>query len=350
MKQTSRSRVHSTLLALAALASFAASAQADGRLEINQASVDLGGGFPFNISASGSYVLTSDLDVPANTDAITLTANDVKIDLNGFTIASTFDCSSGSCGAGVGAGIRSTSVAFGRHSVVRNGTVRGFASNCVGLGNGGRIEALSVRDCGRIGISASSGGVVVGNTVSETGQEGLFVLNSSYSQNAISEAGLGGGGHFAITGGAAAGGNYCADGSCSRDGKKMFYKTKEPHNGAQALAACDLGYHMASLWEIFETSALHYDRARGFSDSDSQGGPPTFDSGWVRTGLPTNIFGSTSGSANCSLWTSSAAGEDGSVVFLSSNWNLVDGRLVQPWVAGTNECSSGVTLVWCVQD
>ena len=318
----------------------------DGRIEINQAIVDLGGGFPFNISAPGSYVLTSDLDVPANTDAITLATNDVKIDLNGFTIASTFDCSSGSCGAGVGAGLRSTSVAFGRHSVVRNGTVRGFASNCVGLGPGGRIEALSVRDCGRIGISAPSGGVVVGNAVSETGQQGLFVLNSSYSQNAVSETGLGGGGHFAITGGAATGGNYCADGSCSRDGSRMFYQTKEPHDGAQALTACDPGFHMASLWEIRDPSNLFYFASLGQTSADSGMGPPADRFGWVRTGVEAMV----TNLPNCQAWQSNSGFDVGTVVKLPPTWNTTEPYVsIRPWESGSAFCIGGLP-VWCVSD
>ena len=43
---------------------------------------------PFTISASGSYYLTKNLTVTAG-DAITITADNVSLDLNGFAISST---------------------------------------------------------------------------------------------------------------------------------------------------------------------------------------------------------------------------------------------------------------------
>ena len=46
-----------------------------------------------------------------------------------------------------------------------------------------------------------------------------------------------------------------------RDTRKSFYLTKTSHNGSQVLTACAEGYHMASLWEIFDTSNLRYDTA-----------------------------------------------------------------------------------------
>ncbi len=44
--------------------------------------------FPYNITAPGSYYLTQNLNVTAG-DAITITASQVTLDLNGFTISST---------------------------------------------------------------------------------------------------------------------------------------------------------------------------------------------------------------------------------------------------------------------
>src|SRR6266851_1180042 len=43
---------------------------------------------PYSISSPGSYYLTSNLSV-TNGDAITITANQVTLDLNGFTLSST---------------------------------------------------------------------------------------------------------------------------------------------------------------------------------------------------------------------------------------------------------------------
>jgi hypothetical protein len=60
----------------------------DGTIEINQAKVMANGGFPYVISASGSYRLSGGLTVPASTDGINVTAAKVAIDLNGFLGAS----------------------------------------------------------------------------------------------------------------------------------------------------------------------------------------------------------------------------------------------------------------------
>ena len=75
---------------------------------------------------------------------------------------------------------------------------------------------------------------------------------------------------------------------------RKFYLTKtEDYTGSQALSACASGYHMASLWEIFDTSNLRYDTALGASSTDSGSGPPVavyfglghFEGdGWIRTG------------------------------------------------------------------
>jgi hypothetical protein len=63
----------------------------DGVVLINRSSALAGNvtpgdtpGFPVTISVSGRYRLSGNLTVPANTDAIDITANNVTIDLNGF--------------------------------------------------------------------------------------------------------------------------------------------------------------------------------------------------------------------------------------------------------------------------
>ncbi len=58
----------------------------DGVIEINQAAVNAAGGFPFVINTPGSYRLTGNLTVPAETTAIQIAASQVTLDLNGFAI------------------------------------------------------------------------------------------------------------------------------------------------------------------------------------------------------------------------------------------------------------------------
>ena len=113
------------VVASLALAVFPAAA-VDGEILINQAGVNAGGitpgdtaGFPATLSRPGRYKLTSNLVVPSGADGIILTANNVTIDLNGFTIRSNPPGStqSGIWSLGGGDGLR-----------VMNGTMTGFGS------------------------------------------------------------------------------------------------------------------------------------------------------------------------------------------------------------------------------
>src|SRR5882724_6466568 len=93
----------------------------DGVVLINQAAALAGNvtpgdmpGFPVTISAPGSYRLSGNLTVPnANTTAIELTADNVSIDLNGFSNIGPVVCSGvpvTSCGpTGTGSGINTKS-------------------------------------------------------------------------------------------------------------------------------------------------------------------------------------------------------------------------------------------------
>lgn len=103
-------------------------------VRINQASVQDAGGFPFKITAPGSYKLIGDLVVPANTSGILIQANDVTLDLNGFTISGPIVCDfqGNNCTPtptretdGVQAILGPQSNIFG--VTIRNGHIRGFS-------------------------------------------------------------------------------------------------------------------------------------------------------------------------------------------------------------------------------
>src|SRR5262245_64219724 len=64
----------------------------DETVLINQTSVQDAGGFPFKITAPGSYKLTGNLVVPVGTDGIQIQALDVTLDLNGFSITGGITC------------------------------------------------------------------------------------------------------------------------------------------------------------------------------------------------------------------------------------------------------------------
>ncbi|HEY6184785.1 MAG TPA: hypothetical protein VIW67_21255 [Terriglobales bacterium] len=58
----------------------------DGVVLINQSTVMAAGGFPYIISQPGSYKLTGKLTVPAGVNGVAISASNVTLDLNGFSI------------------------------------------------------------------------------------------------------------------------------------------------------------------------------------------------------------------------------------------------------------------------
>ncbi len=133
--------------------------------------------FPIVISTPGSYRLKSNLTVPdANTTAISITADNVTLDLNGFSILGPTVCSGSpvtSCApTGTGSGI----VGTGSNIAVRNGTVRGVGYRGIELmfTQGAVVDALRVRDNGSVGISLGDQCRAAGNTVTRNGSAGII--------------------------------------------------------------------------------------------------------------------------------------------------------------------------------
>jgi len=165
---------------------------------------------PYDISARGYYTINTNLTSTGN--GITVKANNVTIDLKGYTIAGN--------GAGSYNGIHMN----GRSNVeIRNGAIRDFGGNGIyegsssgrshrvinmrviaNKGNGislsgynhmvkdctvsdngnigikvdnGIVSGNTVCDNGTTGINASLGSTVIGNTVSLNGQDGIWVGN-----------------------------------------------------------------------------------------------------------------------------------------------------------------------------
>lgn len=132
-----------------------------------------------------------------------------------------------------------------------------------------------------------------------------------------------------------------------------FYLTSTDHTGSQASTACAAGFHMASLWEIFDPSNLRYETALGLTLGDTGSGPPSGHGGWIRTGfekLSQPTFPD-AGTVSCNGWTSSDVMEHGSVVRLPNHWDLLAGTAipVSPWGPQSIPCNQGVP-VWCVED
>ena len=134
----------------------------------------------------------------------------------------------------------------------------------------------------------------------------------------------------------------------TRDPRRLFYLTQNSHNGSEALSACGEGYHMASLWEIFDPSNLKYDTALGLTTADSGLGPPN-TAGWIRTGNVTPETGNVAGTGNCNAWMSADEDDFGTEVRLPVFWNFTGATDITPWDAAVIRCNAHIH-VWCVQD
>lgn len=98
----------------------------------------------FSINRSGSYYLTGNrTNTTAGSFAISVNANDVVIDLNGFTLS------------GAGVAQLGVSAAFRTNLTILNGTIRDFTGIGIGVGNAGSgvtIAGVSVLNNGSFGI------------------------------------------------------------------------------------------------------------------------------------------------------------------------------------------------------
>ena len=131
---------------------------------------------------------------------------------------------------------------------------------------------------------------------------------------------------------------------------RQFYLTRDTATGSQALNACQSGFHMASLWEIFDVTNLKYDTARGEIRADSARPNPTKGKARGRASDPNN----------CAAWTTSDPSSYGTMVALGGLWETglrpappantdsIESYSV-PWVSAAESCGFRLR-VWCVQD
>ena len=128
---------------------------------------------------------------------------------------------------------------------------------------------------------------------------------------------------------------------------KSFYLTPGSYEGDAALKACASGFHMASLWEIRDTSTLQYNVRLGLTRGDSGSGPPTGEWGWIRTGSGSSTYGNL-GVPNCAAWTTNQGDPHyGTLASLSEEWDVPSSPIV-PWMAAQISCDHAVH-VWCVR-
>jgi hypothetical protein len=178
----------------------------DGVVLISQATIVAAGGFPYVISQTGSYRLSGNLVVPGNADAISITADNVTLDLNGFSIIGPAVCSGGppvtSCsgnsgGTGVNVIQANRSV---MNTTVINGTVTGMREG-LNLGSGSYVDKMHIHSNTDSGVLINRGpvtgstiarGTVTGSTITNNLHDGIQAFFSTVIGNTIS--GNGGGG------------------------------------------------------------------------------------------------------------------------------------------------------------
>jgi hypothetical protein len=139
-------------------------------------------GFPVTISLSGSYRLASNLVVPnENTTAITITADNVSLDLNGFMIQGPTVCNAvahtcAPTGTGDGIDFRN------RFAItIVNGSIKGMGNDGLNgevtiflQGRVARVEGVSAISNGGAGISTGAGVIIVGSIAFNNGSEGIL--------------------------------------------------------------------------------------------------------------------------------------------------------------------------------
>ena len=129
-------------------------------------------------------------------------------------------------------------------------------------------------------------------------------------------------------------------------GVRQYYLTQSiAFDGDEAEGACAPGYHMASVWELLDTSNLLYNTALGRTQADSGDGPPSNWEGWVRTGYGITTTNVLAGQANCNGWSSDSSSHRGTSIYLPYDW-MADQDL-STWMSGTWPCNTTMP-VWCV--
>ncbi len=121
------------------------SAFADGTTDI---SINPATGY--TISASGSYRVVSDVTMTAGVAAITISTNDVTIDLGGHTITG----GGGAAVDGISGGARNNVTIYG-------GTIAGFSNNGIVLNDRAHVRDLAVRGCTLSGMYLIGGNAIV---------------------------------------------------------------------------------------------------------------------------------------------------------------------------------------------
>jgi hypothetical protein len=144
--------------ACAALLAVAMPAVAtDGVIELNQAKILAAGGYPYTIANPGSYILTSNLRVVVDVNGLVITANNVSLNLNGFSILGpNIGCDNSFHAIGA--------PSSGKQIVIRNGMIDGF---CFGIDLRSTtqvtVELMNIDTTGNQAIATGENALLRGN-------------------------------------------------------------------------------------------------------------------------------------------------------------------------------------------
>lgn len=150
------------------LSTLLAAAPALAQLTIDQNKALAGGitagdtaGFPVLLSQPGHYKLNGNLAVPDGVVGILITAENVTMDLNGYTVRGPVTCTRNTSTRYVDCGpVNSLSVGIysaQKDTVVRNGMVRGFSGTGVSLVQTGAAEGLRLSHNAGYGLFINEG-------------------------------------------------------------------------------------------------------------------------------------------------------------------------------------------------
>ncbi|MEM1092699.1 MAG: hypothetical protein AAGB27_15850 [Pseudomonadota bacterium] len=182
-----------------ALACHSAAA-VDGVIEISAVCVDLNegcfagdsAGLPVTITEPGSYRLTTNLSTSSTSvDIIEINADNVTLDLNGFTIQGPAECTiSGGSTNCTSTGTGNAIDVNGDRVSIENGTIVGAAADGImaaGSFSDLRVANLTVRGCGSDGILAAASGSIRDSVFAANGAVGINVgFGGTYVRDTVS--------------------------------------------------------------------------------------------------------------------------------------------------------------------
>lgn len=127
----------------------------------------------FKITQPGSYYLTGNVTGVAAKSGIVISAANVTLDLNGFTVAGI---------PGSLTGISTNSPAF----TLKNGTVTGWGGAGVSVGSNARVSDITTRVNGSVGLSVVGVGAVVESCIAASnGDDGIRVGDNGIIRNSV---------------------------------------------------------------------------------------------------------------------------------------------------------------------